>query len=332
MNHAEKAEPLPPCRGFIKGGPARGGSVLLCLLDIMPWAEKFFDFRNILSKGEVEFFLRDINDELSGPHRGLYESKYNNFSIYVDKIFLNEDDLCSIIKNKYGENIHADIVRRWLKMSPMQFIDFMNSGQGPVSVWEEGFRRHSKNLYPDGPFFNTSDLQNDNFTFHVLDWLNWQKARNVESKAAAKKKEPTKIDLLNKAICIASLESQLATLKAELEQVRHEKAALQVELEKTRTELEQVRHEDLPQGMTSQQKAAQARSEKTLAVWKPVMAAMIEIAVTIGKEGPKERQTPDLYVYFNERDVILSSEQMKFFRRALPPAYKDTKGGAVGKI
>lgn len=27
MNHAEEADPLPPCRGAIKGNPARGGYV-----------------------------------------------------------------------------------------------------------------------------------------------------------------------------------------------------------------------------------------------------------------------------------------------------------------
>lgn len=40
---------------------------------------------------------------------------------------------------------------------------------------------------------------------------------------------------------IASLESQLTTLKSELEQARQEKAALQAELEKTRAELEKAR-------------------------------------------------------------------------------------------
>ena len=118
----------------------------------------------------------------------------------------------------------------------------------------------------------------------------------------------------------------------ELEQAQQEKAALQAELEMVKAELEKVRHKAPPQGMTQQQRAALARSEKALSAWKPAIAAMIEIAVTIGKEGPKERQTPDLYVYFNERNIAITDEQMKFFRKALPSAYKDTEGGPVGKI
>lgn len=131
---------------------------------------------------------------------------------------------------------------------------------------------------------------------------------------------------------ITAKERDFAALKAELEQARQEKAALQAELEKTRAELEKARYEAPPQGMTQQQRAALARSEKALNAWKPAIAAMIEIAVTIGKEGPKERQTPDLYVYFNERNIAITDEQMKFFRKALPSAYKDTEGGPVGKI
>lgn len=104
------------------------------------------------------------------------------------------------------------------------------------------------------------------------------------------------------------------------------------DIQRKDVELEQARYKAPPQGMTQQQKAALARSENALNVWKPVIAAMIEIAVTIGKEGPKERQTPDLHVYFNERDITITNEQMKFFRKALPAEYKDTKGGPVGKI
>ena len=142
------------------------------------------------------------------------------------------------IMKEYGENIPADIVRRWLKMSPMHFIDFMNSGQGPVCSWEEGFRKHSEELYPDGPFFTTKDLQDENFTFHVLDWLNWQKAMGGRGKAAGGEEGDTATALRGKASPIAERE---AVLKAELEQARQEKAALQAELEKTRAELEQAR-------------------------------------------------------------------------------------------
>lgn len=48
---------------------------------------------------------------------------------------------------KYGEYIPADIVRKWLRMSPMTFIDFMNRGQGPVSSWEEAFKGCSHEIF-----------------------------------------------------------------------------------------------------------------------------------------------------------------------------------------
>lgn len=86
---------------------------------------------------------------------------------------------------KYGEYIPADVVRKWLRMSPMTFIDFMNRGQGPVSSWEEAFRDHLQNLYPEHEFFSVSDLQKKEFAFHVLDWLEWQNERNSQEHTAS---------------------------------------------------------------------------------------------------------------------------------------------------
>ena len=88
------------------------------------------------------------------------------------------------LMQKYGEYIPADVVRKWLRMSPMTFIDFMNRGQGPVSSWEEAFRDHLQNLYPEHEFFSVSDLQKKEFAFHVLDWLEWQNERNSQEHTA----------------------------------------------------------------------------------------------------------------------------------------------------
>lgn len=131
---------------------------------------------------------------------------------------------------------------------------------------------------------------------------------------------------------IAELKTALAAKDAELEQARAELVALREENAALKAELERARQKASPPVMTPQQKAAQARSEKALATWKPVIRTMIQIAVIIGKEGEKERQTPDLRVYFNEMDTTITDEQMKFFRQALPSEYKDSVGGTVGKI
>lgn len=142
----------------------------------------------------------------------------------------------------------------------------------------------------------------------------------------------TRNALKNAQSRIAELESALAARDAEFEQARAELAALREENTALKEELERARQEASPSGMTPQQKAAQVRSEKALATWKPVIRTMIQIAVIIGKEGEKERQTPDLRVYFNEMDTTITDEQMKFFRQALPSEYKDSVGGSVGKI
>ena len=141
-----------------------------------------------------------------------------------------------------------------------------------------------------------------------------------------------RIALKNAQSRIAELETALAAKDAELEQARAEMSALREENAALNEELERARQEASPSGMTPQQKAAQVRSEKALATWKPVIRTMIQIAVIIGKEGEKERQTPDLRVYFNEMDTTITDEQMKFFRQALPSEYKDSVGGTVGKI
>lgn len=127
-------------------------------------------------------------------------------------------------------------------------------------------------------------------------------------------------------------DAELEQANAELAALQEENAALKAELEEAKEALASARHEAPPQGATSQQKAAQTRSENALAAWKPVIGNMLRVAVIIGEKGPKERQTRDLYVYFNEMDADITDEQMKFFRRSLPPEYKDTVGGAVGKI
>lgn len=159
----------------------------------------------------------------------------------TDNIFLRPEDMVAYekahpeilwepahpeeaIMREYGENIPADVVRRWLKMSPVQFVDFMNSGVGPVCSWEEGFRKHAENLYPEGPFFSTQDLRDENFTIHVYDWLNWQEARASAGKAA------------DVAASNAGRDGSLAATDAELEQTRAELAALKAELEKARQE------------------------------------------------------------------------------------------------
>ena len=77
---------------------------------------------------------------------------------------------------EYGERIPAEVVRQWLGMSPMAFIDLLNSGRGPISSWEEAFRQNRQNPLNLGQtYFSLKDLKDARLTFHILDWKEWQK-------------------------------------------------------------------------------------------------------------------------------------------------------------
>ena len=129
------------------------------------------------------------------------------------------------LEGEYGEYIPADAIRKKMRMSPMQFIDLMNSGKGPVTSYEEDFREHNP---INGPYFKTGDLASEFFTVNVLDWLAWQKARVGGSECLPSD---------------AALEPALAAKNAELEQARAELAALKAELEQARAEMSTLREE-----------------------------------------------------------------------------------------
>ena len=271
----------------------------------------------------------------------IYCYDYSSEAYDTDNIFLRPEEVAAYekahpeilwepahpeeaIMREYGENIPADVVRRWLKMSPMQFVDFMNSGEGPISSWEEGYRKHAENLYPEAPFFSTQDLRDESFTINVYDWLDWQKARASAGKAVGEAAS----GLSDVAASNAGRDAVLVGTDAELSALQEENAVLKTALEQAQT----GRKEQGGQSLTPQQKAAQVRSETALNAWKSKIGAMVKVAVQIGKEGPKERQAGDFYAYFNEQNVELSDEQMKIFRAGLPDEYKDTVGGKAGKI
>lgn len=84
--------------------------------------------------------------------------------------------------------------------------------------------------------------------------------------------------------------------------------------------------------LSSAQKAAQARSEKSLEKWKKVFPAMLKVYARCMEEGEKPRQGPDFNVMFNELDAELTDSQMTFFRSCLPEGYADKEGGKPGKV
>lgn len=130
------------------------------------------------------------------------------------------DRSTNLIK-EYGEEIPAEEIRKMLRMSPMQFIDFMNSGQGPICSLEEDFREYQENLYPDAPFFSTSMLHNKGFTFHVFDWERWRSVDENGNVKATKSNKP--IDSGKEALLLSTLQSKenrIAELEKELAAAR----------------------------------------------------------------------------------------------------------------
>lgn len=256
------------------------------------------------------------------------------FRIILEHAYLNDIDIYEYMKSIYRNDtkiinnltIH-DIYRMPDDASPIDCEYEIN--KNAYTLMEEVGR--VKGLFLN--YFNEEKMISP---YRFIEWAISCDSIKVPQQMIAWKatqdKKAGQQDIAAALTALAAKDAEMIALKTELGQAQQEKAALQAELEKTRAELKKARCAAPFQGMTPQQKAALARSEKAFNAWKPAIAAMIEIATVIGKEGPKERQTPDLYVYFNERDIAITDEQMKLFRKALPAEYKDTEGGPVGKI
>lgn len=215
------------------------------------------------------------------------------------------------LEKEYGEYIPAEAIRKQLNMSPIQFIDFMNSGQGPVCSWEEGFRKHQQNLYPTDDFFSTDALKDAGFTFHVIDWLSWQKKRGGEGEA------------VNAAPQSAGLESENKQLRGKQAELEQELAACREQLEKARIE------KPAPNARTSA--ATQARQEKKLTEWRGAFKVMLKVVLQCQAEGPRSRTTPELENMCARHDYKPTGEQIKFLRKCLLETlgsdYVNTTGG-----
>lgn len=297
--------------------------MFLRLRDVMAWTGKSFDFRDILARGNLRFFIKaDRKNGFSGPHFGLYGSKLSNFSEYVDEIFLDEDDLCDIIEKKYGENIPANVVRRWLKMSPVQFIDFMNDGGGPVCSLEEAYREHDP-FY--GPYFKTRYLADEYFSVHVLDWLDWQKARASAGKAigeAASGLSDVAASNAGRDAALAAKGEELEQARAELAALREENAALKAELEEARAALEKAR-----QGQTGQAKGTTVNAQK----WKDSVQAACELLVSIMRGTKDNWRSDDFTEELCKRCRDYHTDVARIAWRTLPDDLKHGPGRPAEK-
>ncbi|WP_157134876.1 hypothetical protein [Bilophila sp. 4_1_30] len=129
----------------------------------------------------------------------------------------------------------------------------------------------------------------------------------------------TQADVENlKYAYITELETENKNLKMQLEEIQVNESAAQ--------------QEGGTPNLTPAQRAAQAKSEKSLAAWKKVFPAMMQVYHRCMVEGEKPRQAPDFYAMFNELNAELTDTQFKYFCSCLPKEYKDTEGGKPGKV
>ena len=131
---------------------------------------------------------------------------------------------------------------------------------------------------------------------------------------------------------------ELSETKFELTAALQRAEAAEQALADTRAELAEAKAQAAaPQEvgsptLTRAEKAAQAKSEKSLAAWKEVFPVMMKVYARCMEEGEKPRQRPDFYAMFNELDAELTDTQMRFFRSCLPEGHSDTDGGKPGKV
>ncbi len=223
-----------------------------------------------------------------------------------------------MLEKEYGENIPADAIRKLLNMSPLQFIDFMNRGEGPMSSWDEDFRKHRGNLYSDGEFFSTSDLKNEGFTFHILDWKAWKEASDIEGKSRG-------IVAQHDSDNAEELHKFLQEKDAEILRLREDISADKARIKYLESQLEACAEARLPKTAP----ASAAKQENALAAWKPAIPAMLEVYHQCLAEGPTQRTKKDLERLFTRQGVELTQAQMTFFRDCLPEGHVNKTGGAT---
>lgn len=272
----------------------------------------------------------------------IYCYDYSSEGYDTDNIFLRPEDMAAYekahpeilwepahpekaIMREYGENIPADVVRQWLKMSPVQFIDLMNRGEGPISSWEEGYRKHAENLYPEAPFFSTQDLRDESFTINVYDWLDWQKARASAGKAvgeAASGLSDVAASNAGRDAALAAKGEELEQVRAELAALREENAALKAELEETRAALEKAR-----QGQTGQAKGTTVNAKK----WKDSVQAVCDLLVFIMQGEKYNWRSSEFTEELCKRCNDYHTEVARIAWRALPVDFKHGSGRPAEK-
>ena len=179
---------------------------------------KFFEEYGTIDKKNSYFLIDDIQEcEKILPH----------LTCPIPEKTL--DDL----EAEHGEYIPAKAVIKWLKMSPLQFIDMMNAGQGPRTEYE-GF------LSPD--VFERSGY--DACYFNIYDLEEWQEKHSAGQGACEKAAlSPTPSPIGGQAEELAQVRAQLAEITKKWEQATARADFLDRERARNRREIDRLQDE-----------------------------------------------------------------------------------------
>lgn len=128
------------------------------------------------------------------------------------------------------EYLRIEDIRKFLQLSPYQFISFLNDDSNPnrlITSWEEGFTARLMNGgYGGGhvPFFAIEDLSNEDLRVHSLDWKDFQQREKKNITPQSKEN----ISSTNGDIDTISVESKLIETQKELKSLRDQLSEAQI--------------------------------------------------------------------------------------------------------
>ena len=102
------------------------------------------------------------------------------------------------LQTKYGNEIPGFEAPELLEMSPIQFVDLLNSGKGPASSYEERFREH-REFHEQEPYFHTGMIYKAPdgtcmLSFHFRDLVTWGRKQAKQDISMAERLEAVKKD------------------------------------------------------------------------------------------------------------------------------------------
>ena len=237
-------------------------------------------------------------------------------------------------KPEKGEYYSADVLMRRYQLSPAEFLEYFSQH---TELYPYGI---TDDFYAFGVGIPERLSMLKNFSFHYLEIQKHEKMMKDFHNYDAELKENGKSVIADgnsfgkedAEQSLDGIKNQLTEAQEQVEALTRANDQLREQNQRITAELDRLTTDGAGLVATRTQAATLARQEKTLNAWKPVIDAMIKVAVRCGEEGKSLRQQPDFNAMFNDIDAELNDAQMNFFRKALPDEHIDRTGGPRGKV